>query len=107
MCIVAVGDSADRMTEDLDRRLRNVLVIIRCTSLAEILENLGLWLVGLQIEPWFDTGQLTEFLKLNIRTSPSGFDCLVTVRERVQRRCDVIFSLLARELVLAWEQSRS
>jgi hypothetical protein len=37
MGVVAIGNAADRMAEDLDRGLRDVLVIVRRTRLAKIL----------------------------------------------------------------------
>jgi hypothetical protein len=33
--VVAIGDAADRMAEDFDRRLGDVLVVVRRTRLAE------------------------------------------------------------------------
>ena len=38
MSVMTVRDSADGMAENLDRRLRNVLVIVGSARLAEILQ---------------------------------------------------------------------
>ena len=39
MCVVAIGDTSDRMTEDLDRRLWNVRVVVGGTRLPKVLEQ--------------------------------------------------------------------
>jgi DNA invertase Pin-like site-specific DNA recombinase len=38
MCVVTVGNAADRMPQDFDRRLRHVLVVVGRTGFPEILE---------------------------------------------------------------------
>jgi hypothetical protein len=38
MRVVAIGDPADRMAEDLDRRLGDMLVVVRRSGLPEILQ---------------------------------------------------------------------
>src|SRR5262249_58420637 len=58
MRIVPIGDPADGMTQDLDGRLRQVLIVVCRTSLAEILELPGFLRAGLDVYPRFDAGEL-------------------------------------------------
>ena len=72
MGIVAIRDSADRMAEDLDRRLGDVLVVVRCTSLAQILEHPGLIFVGLDICFGFDAGDVAKLPESSVRARTSS-----------------------------------
>ena len=70
--VVAVGDAADRMAEDLDRRLRHVLVIIRRTRLAEGLQLPGLVLTRFDICPGLDPGEAVEPLGAGVWPCPAA-----------------------------------
>src|SRR5262249_4306948 len=63
---MAVGDPADRVTEDLDRRLRDVLVVIRGTSLAKVLELPGFFRAGLHVRSRPNTREGAKLLKPGI-----------------------------------------
>ena len=39
MCVVAAGDAADRVAENLNRRLRQMRVVVSGTRLPQILEQ--------------------------------------------------------------------
>ena len=66
------GDAADRMAEDLDRRLRHVLVIIRRTRLAEGLQLPGLVLTRFDICPGVDPGEAVEPLGAGVWPCPAA-----------------------------------
>jgi hypothetical protein len=51
-----IRDAANGMTEDLDRRLRDVLVVVGCAGLSKILE-----------QPRFVLACLDVFLRCNAR----------------------------------------
>ena len=67
MGIVAISDSADGMAEDLDRRLGNVLVVVRRASLAEVLEHPRFVFVRLDICFGPDAGVVAKFPKSSVR----------------------------------------
>src|SRR5271157_238667 len=71
MCVVAIGDSANRMAEDLNRRLRKVLIVVRGTSLAEVLEHPGLVFTILHVCLGHDAGQIAELPKSSVRARSS------------------------------------
>jgi len=60
MSVVTIRDSADRMAEDLDRRFRNVFVIVGRTGLAEIPQMPWDLLTSLNVQLGSDTSQLTK-----------------------------------------------
>ena len=64
---VAVGDPADRVPEDLHRRLRRVLVVVRRAGLAEVLELPRLLSASLDVQPRLDPRELEERLKPGVR----------------------------------------
>jgi hypothetical protein len=74
MGVVAIRDTADRMPQDLDRRLGDVLVIVRRASLPQILQLPRLLLAGLNVQPGLDACEATERLEANVRTrtTPEG-----------------------------------
>ncbi len=49
MSVVPIRDAADGMTEDFDRRLGDVLVVVGCASLSKVLEQPGLVLTCLGV----------------------------------------------------------
>ena len=49
--VAAVRDPADRIAQDLDRRLRDVLVKVRRARLPQVLQLPGLLLTGLDVQP--------------------------------------------------------
>src|SRR5262249_61570086 len=64
--VVAIGDAADRMAEDLDRRLGDVLVVVHRARLAQILQLPRLFPARLDIRLWSDAGQRTERLEAGV-----------------------------------------
>src|SRR5262249_12432180 len=70
--VVAIGDCADRMAEDLDRGFGNVLIVIRRTRLAKIFQLPRLVFASLNVDPWLDAGKATEFLKSSIGACSSA-----------------------------------
>lgn len=56
--IVSISDATHRMTQDLDRRLRHVLVVVGCTGLSEVLEFPWLLCTGLDVELRLDSSQV-------------------------------------------------
>jgi hypothetical protein len=66
MRIMAVGDASDGMTEDFDRRLRHVRVVVRRTRFAEILEFPWFILTGLDVRLKFDAGEVAELLEPSV-----------------------------------------
>ena len=68
--VVAIGDTADRMTEDLDRRLGHVLVVVRRTGLAQVLELPGLLLSGLDIQLELDASEAQSSWKRTLGRDP-------------------------------------
>ena len=72
MRVMAIGDTPDRMTEDLDRRLGHVLVVIRGTGLAKVLEFPGLVFSSLDVQLELNTSEVAEFLKSNIGARSAG-----------------------------------
>ena len=81
---MTIGDSANRMTEDLDRRLRDVLVVVRRTRLSKILEHPGLVFAGFDVRLGLDAGEIAELLGIDAfgreppprNTGSSGADSL-------------------------------
>src|SRR5688500_17656653 len=59
------------MPQDLDRRLRHVLVVMGCTRLPEILELPRLFGTRLDVEFRLDSSQLAKLLKAGVRPCPS------------------------------------
>ena len=70
--IVAVRDAADRMAEYLDRRLRDVLVIVRGTSFSKIFECPGHLFPGFDICLGLDAGQIAELLEPEVGTGAAA-----------------------------------
>ena len=66
MRVVAVGDAFDRMTEDLDRRLRHVFIVVGRTSLTKVFDLPGLVFSALGIRLEFDAGEIAEFLESSV-----------------------------------------
>ena len=66
MGVVSVCYTADRMTEDFDRRLGHVLVVVRGAGLVEVLQFPRLRLSSLHVRLLLDSGEVAEFLKSRI-----------------------------------------
>ena len=47
--VMAIGDSLDRVAEYLDRRFRNMQIVVGCTRLAKILQKPSLLLSSFDI----------------------------------------------------------
>ena len=60
MGIVTIGHSASGMAKNLDRRLRDMLVVICRTGLAEVLEHPGVFFPRLNARLGFDTGKTAQ-----------------------------------------------
>jgi len=60
VCVVAVGDALDRLAQNLDRRLGDVLVAIRRTGLAQVLELPGIVLTSFGVGPWLYASEIAE-----------------------------------------------
>ena len=75
MSVMTIGDSADSMAENLDRRFRNMFVIVGRTSLAEILQVPWHLLTSHNIQPGANTGQLTKQNKrcIGTRAAPTKY----------------------------------
>ena len=84
MRVMAIGDTPDRMTEDLDRGLGHVLVAIRGTGLAKVLEFPGLVFSSLDVQLELNTSEVAEFLKLNIGARSAAEENGL-VRDRILR----------------------
>ena len=72
MGVVAIRDAADRMAEDLDRRLGDMLVVVRRTGLPEILQLPGLVFTRFDVRPWLDAGEIAERLEAGVRACPAA-----------------------------------
>ena len=70
--VVAVGDPADRVAEDLDRRLRDVLVVVRRAGLPQVLQLPRLLPAGLDVRPRLDAGQAAQRLEAGVRPCPAA-----------------------------------
>src|SRR5439155_3509890 len=68
--VVAVGDAADGVPEDLHRRLGHVLVVVRRARLAEVLELPQFLRTRLGVGPGLDARQRTERLKAAFGRAP-------------------------------------
>src|SRR5262245_13545523 len=66
-----VGAAADRVAEDLDRRLRDVLVEVRRARLAEVLQLSGRVITCLDARPRPGAGELAEPLEAGVRPRPT------------------------------------
>ena len=63
MGVVAIGDPADRVAQDLHRRLGHVLVVVRRAGLAKVLQLPRLLPAGLDVQPGLDAGERTDRLE--------------------------------------------
>ena len=70
--VVAVRDPADRVAEDLDRRLGDVLVVVRRARLPQVLQLPGLLLAGLDVQPRLDAGEVAQRLEASVRARPAA-----------------------------------
>jgi hypothetical protein len=71
MRVVAIGDPADRLAEDLDRRLGDVLVVVRRAGLSQVLQLPGLLITGLGVQSRLDTSERAERLEAGDRPGPA------------------------------------
>jgi hypothetical protein len=60
MDVMAIRDPADRVAEDLDRRFWDVFVVVRRARLPQVLQLPGLFLAGLDVQPWPDPGEAAQ-----------------------------------------------
>ena len=67
MLIVAIRDPADGMAEDLDRGFRDVLVVVCCACLPQVLQLPRLLLAGLDIQLRLDAGEFAQRLEASVR----------------------------------------
>ena len=65
--IVAVRDAADRVAQDFDRRLGQVLVVVCRTCFPKVLEFPRLLHPGFDVRPRLDAGQCAQFLEACVR----------------------------------------
>lgn len=70
--VVPVGHTADRVTQDFNRRFRHVLVVVGRTGLPEILQDPGRLFAGFHVLLVLHARQLTETLKLLVGTRRSA-----------------------------------
>ena len=68
MCVVAIGDTSDRMTEDLNRRLRNVRVVVGGTRLPKVLEQPKPVFARLDIRFGLDASEIAELSEATVWT---------------------------------------
>lgn len=61
MSVMSVRDAAHRMAENLDRRLGDMLVVVRRASLPEILQLPGFVRARLNVRPRLDAREIAEF----------------------------------------------
>src|ERR1022692_131678 len=71
MSVVAIGDSADRVAEDFDRRRGDVSIVVRRTGLAEVLEFPSLVFTCLDVHPRLDAGEIAEVVEASVRARAS------------------------------------
>ena len=69
---MTIGHTRDRVTEDLDGRFREVLVVIRSTCLAEIFEQPGSRLTRFRVQLGLDSSEFAELLKTLVGTGPAS-----------------------------------
>ena len=67
MSVVTVRNAADRVTQNLDARLRQILIIVRRTRLAEVLRFPGFVQPSLDIRPRLDAGEDAQLLEADPR----------------------------------------
>jgi hypothetical protein len=65
--VVAIRDAADRMAQDLHRRLGDMLVIVCRAGLPQVLQLPGLLIAGLNIHPRLSSGEPAQRLEASIR----------------------------------------
>ena len=70
--VVAIRDPADRMAQDLDRRLGDVLVIVRRAGLPQVLQLPRLLLARLDVQPRLDAGEAAQRLEASVRARPAA-----------------------------------
>ena len=81
MRVVPIRHAANRMTEDLDRRFRHVLVVVRRRSFSQIFQHPQFLFTGLYILLWPDSRQFAQELKLFVGTrSATGENWFVRLR---------------------------
>jgi hypothetical protein len=68
---MAIRDSADRMAQNLYRRLGDVLVIVRRARLPQVLQVPELLLASLDVQPRLDAGQTAKRLEASVRACPT------------------------------------
>lgn len=61
MSVMPVGDAADRVAQNLDRRLRHVLVVVRRARFAQIFEHPCAFLPGLDVRLVPDAREVAKF----------------------------------------------
>src|SRR5436305_9878699 len=71
MGVATIRDTAYRVAQDLDRRLRDMLVVVRRTCLTEIFKFPRFFHSRLDIRSWLDSGKGAKLLKASIRASSS------------------------------------
>jgi len=71
MGVVAVRNPTHRVTEDLDRRFRHVLVIVCRARLAEILQHPGMLFTGVDVPLRGNAGQPTQIAEAVVRPAPA------------------------------------
>src|SRR5579885_2970031 len=72
MSVVTIRNAADRVTQNLDRRLRQILIVVRRKGLAEVLQFPRFVPPSLDIRPRLDASEDTQFLEARVRTRSSA-----------------------------------
>src|SRR5438067_1368 len=71
MGVMAVRDPADRVAEDFDRRLREMLIVVCRARLAKILEFPRFFDAGLDIRLRSNAGESAQLVEAGVRTCAS------------------------------------
>lgn len=69
MCIVSVSDSSNRVSEDLYRRIRHMLIVAGRAGLPEILKHPWLLFCRFLVLLWIDLSQTAEFSEPHVGAS--------------------------------------
>ena len=69
---MTIGHTRDGVTEDLDGRFREVLVVMRSTCLAEIFEQPGSRRARFRVQLGLDPSEFAELLKALVGTGPAS-----------------------------------